>query len=142
VSEFSNEQYFYCKGGWNWGKLALGALTALDIRRRLLQKNDVKIGYQLGENSWVGSQLEVNSFRNYKINYWRLGGYFDLLRFSYIHRFQGGKWIGGLQVTQSRRSTNTISKAAKLTKLKLSFSANLFRKVLHTSRLASIAICK
>lgn len=48
VSEFSNEQYFYCKGGWDWGRLAMGLLTALDIRRRLLQKNDVKIGYQLG----------------------------------------------------------------------------------------------
>lgn len=98
MGEFTNEQYFYLKGGWTWKQLTLGGLAVMDIHRNLLQKNDLKLGVQLGDNAWVGAQLEVSNFRNYKINYWRLGGYFDLLRVAYIQQFQGGTWIGGLKV--------------------------------------------
>lgn len=96
VGEFSSEKFFYCKGGWEWKGLVIAGLAALDIKRRLLQKNDLKIGYQFGENAWLGARLSVDGFRNYKINYQRLGGYFDFLTLAYIHKFQGKKWICGL----------------------------------------------
>ncbi len=75
------------------------------MKRILLQKNNLKIGYQLGESAWVGAQLEVDVFRNYKINYWRLGGYFDLLRLLYVQKFQENKWICGLKFEHNIESS-------------------------------------
>ena len=49
-----------------------------------LQKNDLMGAVCLGGGNWLGVILNTDGFRNYKINYSRLGSYFDSLKAVYL----------------------------------------------------------
>jgi len=67
-----------------------------DLYRKFLQKNDISLGFKINEQHWVGSQFNCEGFRNYQINYSRLGNYFDNFRVAYV--FSKDKLGFGLKV--------------------------------------------
>ena len=98
-SQFNNEQYLYCKGGYTFNEVwNFGGIFAMDLKRRVLQKNDIKFGWEINDSNWVSLQLQTEGFRNYKKNYLSLGSYFDILRGNYICHFDDIRLIGGLSV--------------------------------------------
>ena len=98
----------------------MGWLLTVDLKRRLLQRNGVKLGCDLGKFGWVAGQLEVDGYRNYKMNFKRLSSYFDLARISYIYQLHGDSlWTGGLQVLIGFiLSTSTTWRAVRVRKLR------------------------
>ena len=60
-------------------------MTAIrKVHQMYLQKNDLMGAIRIGGNNWVGVVLNTDGFRNYKINYTRMGSYFDTLKAVYL----------------------------------------------------------
>ena len=56
--KFNNDFYLYGKGGYIWNSAwNIGALVVLDLKKQQMQKNDVKIGWEIDNNNWVSLQL-------------------------------------------------------------------------------------
>jgi hypothetical protein len=65
-------------------KLSAIAATHRKLNQINLQKNDLMAAFQVVNNNWLGIILDNEGFRNYKINYSRLGSYFDSLKTVYL----------------------------------------------------------
>jgi hypothetical protein len=62
-------------------------LVAYSVAQQVwLQKNDIMATYRLWGDHWAGIILQNDTFRNYRINYTRLGSYFDSLKAVYLYR--------------------------------------------------------
>ena len=75
-----------------------------------LQKNDLMAAVQLYKDSWVGVVLDNEEFRKYRINYARLGSYFDSLKAVYLLNHPNLRL--GILVRLGLDSTNTASRTA------------------------------
>jgi hypothetical protein len=131
--EFTNEQYLYCKGAYTFnGVWNLGGIFAVDLKRRVLQKNDLKLGWEVNDSNWLSLQLETEGFRNYRINYLRLGSYFDILRGNYICRFGRDKLLAGLSVTIHRLRSSTTSRTSSSRSTRRWWSTTSWAEVLRS----------
>lgn len=69
------------------------------MEKGILQKNDVEVGVKVIEDHWVWATLYCENFRTYRINFSRLGSYFDLMKLAYVGKHKG--LTGGLQLEYS-----------------------------------------
>lgn len=86
VGEHRADTFYYLKAGYAGEHFrASGITTAIrKVRQVYLQKNDLMGAVCLGGGHWLGLILNTDGFRNYKINYSRLGSYFDSLKAVYL----------------------------------------------------------
>lgn len=85
------------------------------VQQVFLQKSDLMAAVRVGQG-WVGLMLDTDGFRNYKINYARLGSYFDSLRAVGLLDLAALRL--GLLVLPHSSSTSTASKIAPVAKSK------------------------
>lgn len=85
-----------------------------------LQKNDLMAAVQIVKDNWVGVVLDNEEFRKYRINYSRLGSYFDSLKAVYLFNHHNLRL--GLLVILSLVSMNTASRTAPVRRLRLQLS--------------------
>lgn len=79
------------------------------VQQVFLQKSDVLAAVRVGQG-WLGVMLDTDGFRNYKINYARLGSYFDSLRA--VSLLDLASLRLGLLVLPHSPSTNIASRIA------------------------------
>lgn len=110
VGEHRADTFYYLKAGWAGERVRVGGVASCirKLRQVYLQKNDVMGAVRVGGENWVGVVLDTDGFRNYKINYARLGSYFDSLKAVYLLDLPTLKL--GLLVPRSSPSTSTASR--------------------------------
>lgn len=111
IGDHRHEEYLYMKSQWKFGAISIATIEVIDLYRKFLQKNDVAVSYEINKQHSISGLLESEGFRNYQINYWRFGNYFDLLRLGYL--YSQNKLTFGLEVRGFICSTTTASSKAK-----------------------------
>ena len=89
------------------------------MQQVFLQKSDLMAAVKVGQG-WVGMILDTDGFRNYRINYSRLGSYFDSLRAVCLLDLSSLRL--GLMVLPSSPSTSTVSRTAPVVRYKQLFN--------------------
>jgi hypothetical protein len=86
VGEHRADTFYYLKAGYLGERVRVSGIASAirKIHQVYLQKNDVMGAIRLGGHNWLGVILDTETFRNYKINYARLGSYFDSLKAVYL----------------------------------------------------------
>jgi hypothetical protein len=90
IGEHRVDNFFYVKCEYLNDLVRLCGIGAAHRKMNQinLQKNDLMAAFQIIRNNWVGIVLDNNGFRSYKINYSRLGSYFDSLKAVYLFKHQ------------------------------------------------------
>lgn len=112
IGEHQADQFYYGKMQYWHENLRLSAIGTVLMKgsQANLQKNDLMGAVQLVKDNWVGVVLDNEEFRKYRINYARLGSYFDSLKAVYLLNHHNLRL--GLLVRLGLNSTNTASKTA------------------------------
>lgn len=98
-------------------KLSAIATTHHKLNQANLQKSDIMAAFRIVNNNWLGVIFDTDGFRNYKINYSRLGSYFDSMKAVYLLDLLSLRM--GLLVILPLPSMNIVSKIAPARKLRL-----------------------
>lgn len=117
MGEHRADTFFYAKGGWSGDRVRIGGIAAgiRKLQQVFLQKSDLLAAVRVGQG-WVGVMLDTDGFRKYKINYSRLGSYFDSLRA--VGLLDLASLRLGLLVLPPSPSTSTALRTAPVAKSK------------------------